>query len=342
MDRVLDAAARAARVAGDPRTLDQLRADGLCDLVLHTACPAEVAGGAGSAGADLSGRPAVGLTALGLPVPGADVPGVDVPGVDAAGVDVPGVDVADGSGAGVGLHAATGAGADAGASSGRRGCRLVRPVAQVRVTVPLSTLLGGSEPGELAGYGPIDPVTARALAAGGVWRRLVTDPLSGAVLDLGRARYRPSRELAEHVMARDRTCVRPGCSADAGSCDLDHTREFHPRPGDPGPGGTTSEANLAPLCRRDHRLKTDGGHHLRQISSGRFEWVTPTGETYAMQPGVVPSPPSPPSREPAPEGGALVPLVPPDGGRWFGSEPPPDGGRWSGSEPSPDGEPPPF
>ncbi|WP_127129364.1 DUF222 domain-containing protein, partial [Georgenia sp. SYP-B2076] len=56
---------------------------------------------------------------------------------------------------------------------------------RVNVTVPLTTLLGGTEPGTLDGYGPIDPATARALALGGTWRRLVTDPLSGQVLDLG-------------------------------------------------------------------------------------------------------------------------------------------------------------
>ncbi|TFH50888.1 HNH endonuclease, partial [Actinomyces viscosus] len=33
--------------------------------------------------------------------------------------------------------------------------------------------------------------TAWCLAAGGTWRRLVTDPLSGTVIDVGRSRYRP-------------------------------------------------------------------------------------------------------------------------------------------------------
>src|SRR5690606_15446167 len=61
--------------------------------------------------------------------------------------------------------------------------------ADVRVTVPLGVLLPGPdaplvspldrvpEPvAELEGYGPVPPVVTRALAAGGVWRRLVTDP----------------------------------------------------------------------------------------------------------------------------------------------------------------------
>ncbi|MEB0268075.1 HNH endonuclease, partial [Cryobacterium sp. 10I5] len=55
--------------------------------------------------------------------------------------------------------------------------------AQVNVTVPVLTLLGKSEePGYLAGYGPIDPDTARRLAAGAPsFTRLLTHPETGVV-----------------------------------------------------------------------------------------------------------------------------------------------------------------
>ena len=156
------------------------------------------------------------------------------------------------------------------------------------VTVALSTLIGlDDHPADLAGYGPIDATAARALAEGGIWRRVVTDPLSGTVLDVGRTRYRPPAGLVEHVQTRDRTCARPGCSTPATACDLDHTIEYHAPPaarsaaravrdardtGDAGLG-TTSHDNLEPLCRRDHRLKTDGGYVLRQRDPGVFEWT---------------------------------------------------------------------
>ncbi|HEY0216549.1 MAG TPA: DUF222 domain-containing protein [Cellulomonas sp.] len=232
VDTVLGAAAKSARTCGDPRTLDQLRADGLRDLV--------VGGPASGPG------PAVG------------------PG--------PGPGVAGGGAAGVG----------GGLLGGARG----RVRASIRVVVPLSTLMGLDEgPGELAGYGPIDAVQARALAAGGVWRRLVTDPLSGAVLDVGRTSYRPPAALAEHVRARDRRCARPGCLVDADSCDLDHTVEFHPDGRSGAPPGTTGAGNLGPLCRRDHRLKTDGGFTLRQVDPGVYEWTTPAGHRYRVRPG---------------------------------------------------------
>ncbi|RMI09063.1 HNH endonuclease [Cellulomonas triticagri] len=176
-----------------------------------------------------------------------------------------------------------------GVRSGARGCggRRRAPV-QVLVTVPLSTLIGeDDEPADLDGYGPVDAATARALAVGGVWRRLVTDPLSGAVLDVGRTRYRPTAAIAEHVLLRDRTCARPGCSTPARACDLDHVLEYHLGPGDPEdcPLGTTCVANLAPLCRRDHRLKSDGGFHLVVVEPGVYDWITPTGHRYRVAPG---------------------------------------------------------
>jgi hypothetical protein len=94
--------------------------------------------------------------------------------------------------------------------------RRVRPAAQVRVTVPLSTLMGiDGQAGELAGYGPVTPDVARALAAGGVWRRLVTDPLSGAVLDVGRTRYRPPRDPVARPARSPATSTTPWSSTGA-------------------------------------------------------------------------------------------------------------------------------
>ncbi|MFD1506470.1 HNH endonuclease signature motif containing protein [Georgenia yuyongxinii] len=148
---------------------------------------------------------------------------------------------------------------------------------RINVTVPMTTLLGGDEPGTLHGYGPIDPATARALALGGTWRRLVTDPLSGTVLDIGQARYRPPADLAALVRARDRTCFRPGCGADADGCELDHSQAF-------ARGGSTAYANLGAGCSIDHRLKTVGDFQVRQVSPGVFDWTSRrTGRTYRRE-----------------------------------------------------------
>jgi hypothetical protein len=82
----------------------------------------------------------------------------------------------------------------------------------VQVIIPHPTLNGTAEqPAELVGYGPIPAPLAREIAADGVWKRLITDPLSGALLDHGRETYRPPAALADFVRARDVHCRHPIC-----------------------------------------------------------------------------------------------------------------------------------
>lgn len=131
-----------------------------------------------------------------------------------------------------------------------------------------------AEVAELEGYGAITPDIARALAATGTtWQRLVTDPLSGALLDVGRTRYKPPAAIAEFVRHRDGTCVRPGCSAPARGCELDHIVPWEE-------GGVTAVGNLGPMCGRDHRTKTVGAFVLEHLGNGTFEWTTPSGHRY--------------------------------------------------------------
>src|SRR5690606_2426726 len=138
---------------------------------------------------------------------------------------------------------------------------------------PSAPDLGLAEVAELDGYGFVTPDVARALAmSGGTWERLVTDPLSGRLLDVGRTRYRPPAAVAEFVRARDRTCIVPTCSAPAHACDLDHVVRY--------PDGPTSAFNLGPLCGPDHRVKTLGAFELKHLGGGTFEWTTPSGHVY--------------------------------------------------------------
>ncbi|WP_433275667.1 DUF222 domain-containing protein [Pseudonocardia xinjiangensis] len=163
---------------------------------------------------------------------------------------------------------------------------------QIRVTVPLDTLRGTSdEPGELAGYGPIPAEHARELAAdpNSVWRRLVTDPLSGALLDYGTTRYRPPPHLTEHLIARHRYCQGPGCRVPADRCDLDHNIPFDPVAGE----GPTSAANLGPKCRPHHRLKGMPGWSVSQYPDGTIIWTTPSGHTYRVDPPPLTEPRTP-------------------------------------------------
>ena len=124
----------------------------------------------------------------------------------------------------------------------------------------------------------VPALTAWALAAGGTWRRLVTDPASGVVIDVGRTRYRPPAGLADLVRARDRACVFPACQTPAERCDIDHLTAW-------SQGGTTSLDNLATLCEAHHRLKhTPGWALTRDQASGILSWHTPDKTVYQRHP----------------------------------------------------------
>nr|WP_307873882.1 MULTISPECIES: DUF222 domain-containing protein [unclassified Frankia] len=57
---------------------------------------------------------------------------------------------------------------------------------ELQVIAPVGTLAGlDDNPTELVGYGPIPAKVGRALAADAHWRRVLTDPETGTVLDLG-------------------------------------------------------------------------------------------------------------------------------------------------------------
>ncbi len=145
--------------------------------------------------------------------------------------------------------------------------------AHVQVTVPVLTLAGVQDTGAtLAGYGPIDPETARCLAhdAPG-WDRVMTHPVTGVTLAVDR--YRPSADLLRTLRVRDEHCRFPGCRQPVRRCDVDHTH-------DAALGGPTHIDNLAHLCRRHHTLKHATDWQVRQVGGGALEWTSPTGLVY--------------------------------------------------------------
>ncbi|KFU78015.1 hypothetical protein BB31_28050 [Amycolatopsis lurida NRRL 2430] len=151
---------------------------------------------------------------------------------------------------------------------------------EVFLYMDLNTYLGlNDDPAELAGHGHIPASLARHIASGPdtVLRRIITDPLSGQVLDLGRDRYRPTAGLDEFVRVRDRECRRPGCHRIAQACDLDHSLPWQH-------GGHTSATELIDLCRRDHRLKDEPGWIYHLAEDGTLTITTPTGHSYNSTP----------------------------------------------------------
>ena len=153
---------------------------------------------------------------------------------------------------------------------------LGRKPVTINVTIDLPTLLNMAEnPGQLSGYGPIPASLARELAADGNWKRFITDPTSGELLDIGRKSYRPSQHLVDFLIARDRTCRFPGCRYPAHRSDIDHVTPWDD-------GGKTTPQNLGSLCRRHHRLKTHGGWKVTSARDGSCEWISPNGKHYLV------------------------------------------------------------
>jgi hypothetical protein len=144
----------------------------------------------------------------------------------------------------------------------------------VNVTIDLPTLLGLAEnPGQLAGYGPIPASVARELASDGKWKRFITEPQTGNLLDFGRESYEPPQQLKDFLIARDRTCRFPGCRRSALLSDLDHAQSWES-------GGSTSLENIGALCRRHHRLKTHDGWKIESFPDGSCTWTSPLGKQF--------------------------------------------------------------
>ncbi|CAB4844864.1 unannotated protein [freshwater metagenome] len=165
-------------------------------------------------------------------------------------------------------------GAGAGAGAGNLAPRLHRDGALINVTIDLPSLLGLADtPGELRGYGAIPASVARELAMSGKWRRFITDPTNGRLIDIGRSSYTPSAALRELIIARDGSCRFPGCAQPPSRSDLDHAVAW-------SDGGETDRSNLGLLCRRHHRLKTHDGWSLLSNEDGSCTWTAPSGHRY--------------------------------------------------------------
>ncbi|WP_161962372.1 HNH endonuclease signature motif containing protein [Nocardioides speluncae] len=102
--------------------------------------------------------------------------------------------------------------------------------------------------------------------------------------------YEIPDRIRDHVIARDPACVFPHCTRNARSCDLDHITPY-------ARGGRTATYNLAPLCRRHHRLKTHAGWRYRRDPDGTYHWTSPHGLAYQRDhQGTTPLDPAPPDQ----------------------------------------------
>ena len=146
------------------------------------------------------------------------------------------------------------------------------------LVLDFATFAGLAEhPGYLDGYGWIPAELARLIAADSEFRRLLTDPLTGHLLDATPRTYRPSKAMRDYLVDRSRVCDHPNCNRPASSCDIDHTVRFVD-------GGPTTRANTGPGCGRDHPLRHEGGWKLAREPDGTASWTSPAGHTYRKPP----------------------------------------------------------
>lgn len=268
--RVTAMAKRIAAGSDETRTLDQIRADVVADLLIDGTTahlPATASGiraqvvvtvpalslldvaGAG-AGQGESGEDPDVRTAAARPAP-------PVGGNDAAGPHgaSPRLDVAP---------VAAGECADPG---------VVAPVlpgfAPVVADLPV-----------VEGLGPIPLSKARELCAGDTeWMRVLTHPETGMVLSVGRESYRPPAALRRLVRWRADRCMAPGCGMPASRCEIDHQVRW-------ADDGETCLDNNLPFCKGHHLVKDNTDWVVRQIagSGGAVEWISPTGRRYVVKP----------------------------------------------------------
>ena len=249
----LTTAARGEQAGGDPRPVDQLRADIFADLL----------GGGNFRDGGFGGRdPGEG---------GCRDSGSEDVGCRDVGFGKDRTDTVEGT-----PHSTATSGDLPVEPETPRGRTTART--ELLVLITAETLFGAdNQPAELHGYGPISSETARRLAREAAhWTPVEQHPDTEEILRVGRRRKVPAG-LKHWLRARDGTCRFPGCRSNAVNSEIDHTRPW-------AQGGATDHDNLEHLCRRHHMFKTRGFWKARQPRPGVIEWTSPGGRSYRTDP----------------------------------------------------------
>jgi hypothetical protein len=118
---------------------------------------------------------------------------------------------------------------------------------------------------EIAGIGPVAVAAVTELLGEGSMEFLVKE--GADVRTVTKASRHLAQKTASALVARDRTCVVPGCGKSLGlqgdHCIVDYAA-----------GGPTEIENLALLCPGHHDMKTHGGWKIVG-GPGRWKWVRP-------------------------------------------------------------------
>lgn len=155
--------------------------------------------------------------------------------------------------------------------------------ARVAVTIPALEMLADPKRAlaDLEGYGPIPMGTALLIAKDAPsFIKVLTDPWSGAAIDVGREKYRPSKALRDLLRNRDVVCRFPGCNRPAETSEIDHIDAW-------GNGGHTTRSNTHLLCKRHQMFKHVMGWQATYLPDGSVNWRSPNGVMCVELPGSV-------------------------------------------------------
>jgi hypothetical protein len=166
---------------------------------------------------------------------------------------------------------------DSGIAGGRAPTSHGSPIV-INIAVDLTTFLGlTSHPLEILGTGALIPAAALAdLIPDAGFRRMLTDPATGHLLDLSPHIYRPSAEMGRFIQLLHVTSSGPNSTVPATDVDIDHGEPFDP--------GLTIRDNLHPPNRKWHNAKTVGGWTVKQNSDRTWTWTSPHRLTHKTAP----------------------------------------------------------
>ncbi|WP_149814457.1 HNH endonuclease signature motif containing protein [Serinicoccus marinus] len=275
----IERAARLLRKQGDPRTLDQLRADVAASLLVHGQVPEPdrrddedrlVTPDRASIARVVTGMPAVELQVV--------VPWDALAGQAACAGCMPRTRGRDAS--------SRVSPSDSRGAAGRPGPSSHTPAGAVEDVTRRAPggdrrgtgQVGGGEVGMLLGRQPayLAPGHLRelALTPGTTLSRLLIDPADGRLVERSTASYRPDAAMRRQVLAADLHSRSPGSRQPGAVCELDHVQPWS----EDSTGGATAEINLVALAKRPHELKTRGWA-LSEINDVRdLTWMSLLGQ----------------------------------------------------------------
>jgi hypothetical protein len=110
---------------------------------------------------------------------------------------------------------------------------------------------------------------------------------AGRIVEVGARTRTVPPALRRALHHRDRGCRFPGCG-------LRFVDAHHVRHG--AQGGPTTLSNLAPLCRRHHRVVHEEGYQIDRLADGALQFRRPDGRPLPEVPPAAPGPDDPNGR----------------------------------------------